>query len=257
MQFMKDRNSNTKPYCPFCGEEHVLKGNRCHQCHALFEIVLVIGGFQASVRLLPRFYEIRKLSELICLLSAETIEIRNCPFCSEQMLFLPDANGMQMPYCEDKGLFFPPVLAESGEITLVCKPDDYPHALENELRSLSLSEYREEVAQIAPKLLSQGEIASQAVPEVCSVDTHEKSDDAAKHNGPKKMITAYLTLKGDSATVEELVESTGKSKYAVNKAIHQLLEEDRLVKVKRGLYDVPKRKLVKNVMDIIMRDSTP
>ena len=72
-----------------------------------------------------------------------------------------------------------------------------------------------------------------------------------KHINSKELIAAYITIKGDPATTAELVKSTGRSRQAVSKAASKMIDEGRLVRVKRGLYDAPIRKLCQNVIDIL------
>ncbi len=73
---IKNKTSFNKLHCPICDEKHVLADDKCEQCDVSFEAILVIAEFHTSVRLLPRAYQIQTLSELIRLLSADTIETR-------------------------------------------------------------------------------------------------------------------------------------------------------------------------------------
>ena len=72
-----------------------------------------------------------------------------------------------------------------------------------------------------------------------------------KHINLKELIEAYITIKADPVTTAELVKSTGRSRQAVSKAACKMIDEGRLVRVKRGLYDAPMRKFVQNVIDIL------
>ena len=77
------------------------------------------------------------------------------------------------------------------------------------------------------------------------------STNAPKHINLKELIEAYITIKADPATTAELVKSTGRSRQAISKAACKMITEGRLVKIKRGLYDRPERKLVQNVANIL------
>ena len=251
MQSIKNKTSFNKLHCPICDEKHVLTDEKCEQCDVSFEAILVIAEFDTSVRLLPRAYQIQTLSELIRLLSAETIETRRCPHCNDLPRFQPDASGTKKPYCDCKTVSFSLVLKESGEITLACKPVDSPYIETNELRSLSLSEYRQEIEYIAAKILSRNKTKSRHATGTDSRETHDMSTNAPKHINLKELIEAYITIKADPATTAELVKSTGRSRQAISKAACKMITEGRLVKIKRGLYDRPERKLVQNVANIL------
>ena len=251
MQSTKNKISFNKLHCPICDEKHVLTGDKCEQCDVSFEAILVIAEFDVSVRLLPRAYQIRTLSELIRLLSAETIESRRCPHCDALLRFQPDASGTKKPYCDCKAVSFSLVLKESGEITLACKPIDSPYVETNELRSLSLSEYRQEIEHIAAKVLSRNKTKSHHAIGTYSRETHDMPINAPKPQNLKKLIEAYITIKADPVTTAELVKSTGRSRKAVSKAANKMIDEGRLVKIKRGLYDAPERQIYKNVINIL------
>ncbi len=251
MQSIENRISFNKLHCPICDEKHVLADDKCEQCDISFEAILVIAEFHTSVRLLPRAYQIQTLSELIRLLSAETIETRRCPHCDDLLRFQPDASGTKKPYCDCKAVSFSLVLKESGEITLACKPIDSPYVETNELRRLSLSEYRQEIEHIAAKVLSRNKTKSHHATSAYSRETHDMPTNAPKPKNLKELIAAYITIKADPATTAELVKSTGRSRQAVSKAANKMIDEGRLVKIKRGLYDIPERKIVQNVVDIL------
>ena len=248
---IKNKTSFNKLHCPICDEKHVLADDKCEQCDVSFEAILVIAEFDTSVRLLPRAYQIQTLSELIRLLSAETIETQHCPHCDDLLRFQPDASGTRKSHCDCKTVSFSLVLKESGEITLACKPVDSPYIETNELRSLSLSEYRQEIEYIAAKVLSRNKTKSHHATGTDSRETHDMSTNTPKHINLKELIEAYITIKADPATTAELVKSTGRSGQAVSKAACKMIDEGRLVKIKRGLYDRPERKLVQNVANIL------
>ncbi len=251
MQSIENRISFNKLHCPICDEKHLLAGDKCERCDVSFEAILVIAEFDASVRLLPRAYQIQTLSELIRLLSAETIEIRRCPHCDDLLRFQLDASGTKKPYCHCKAMFFSLVLKESGEITLACQPVDSPYIETNELRSLSLSEYRQEIEHIAAKVLSRNKTKSHHATSAYSRETQDMPTNAPKLKDLKELIEAYITIKADPVTTAELVKSTGRSRQAISKAANKMINEERLVKIKRGLYDRPERKLVQNVVNIL------
>ena len=234
--------------CPICGKAVVLKDEGCQQCEFSFEVVLVVDNSHAFIGFLPDRDKLQHRHQLISLLASHQIQLPlKCPACPKDISFAFDALGKKKPFC--KGVFFPPILKETGAIVFSCKDCNETCDEDGELRSLLLIEYRQAIDRIAAKFLSPD-----AVEQDTSTDPYSTEIDlrraenvrmkASTKKNSQELIEEYISHKGSSATLQELVDYTGKTPQGVRKAINKMKDTGRLLRVRWGVYDIPKHRSV-------------
>ena len=139
--------------CPKCGDilcEGVVENDVMQMicCGVAFEPMLVVkASSEASIRLLPKTGKISL--DVFNAFVAFSISLPPCPKCEKVLEFCKDASDTKKPHC--CGVFFTPSgfqEAERGayELRFCPKPLDSPYVEIGELRSLSLTAYRQQVA---------------------------------------------------------------------------------------------------------------
>ena len=162
---IRDKTGIADLTCPMCHNspaEVSVIGDEMQMtcCEVRFEPVLVIESeSQASIRFLLKAGDIGQ--DVFNAFVAHSIRLSACPKCGNVLGFTKDASDTEKPYCCD--VFFPPVYVQDEDrgkklFRFHPKPLDATFVDADELRSLSLASYKQQVADFETRfVVSNGE----------------------------------------------------------------------------------------------------
>ena len=217
--------------CPSCNTGKALCSKHCVECDVFFEAVLVTSDSQAFIMLSPNGDEIPVSILSACLLPTNAIPLPPCPYCGKTIVsFRKDAGNTAKPFCCD--VFFPPEIKDTNTIAFSYKPADSPYVEEDELRSLPILAYFQEI------LKRTGQSDTRIAP---TTDT-ETETRRPQHKQVREKILKYLEERGEPVRKKELIKATGASQQAVTAVCNQLIDEGIIYKIRRGVYGLSAHK---------------
>lgn len=234
-----------QPRCPLCDETDVLLPYGCKTCGIEVEPVLVIDSSPLSIRLLLCRGQLTS-EQLTTFLEASQIDIASyCPACNSEFYIKRDESGTPRPFC--RGIFLPVMLNDEGKIRYSYRPVDLAPE-KDEIAVMTESAYSSKLEKFRANVTDAVSSDTEPVvlPETELVEEPSRQPDKKStfgnptYKNVRNNILEYLSEKDSPASTPELVSVTGASKTSVNNNVNKMIESGELVRVRRGVYGLPK-----------------